>query len=126
MNNEERMRIIADNITNYRKSKGITQKELAAAVGVSQSTMTDYMKLRTAPSWSVIQNLADYFGVKKSDIDTTFKPKHLIENTIIAETIEIMKKLDETSQTKILAFARFEYQEAEIAAKSKDKHVTAS
>ena len=35
--------------------------------------MTDYMKLRSAPSFGVIQKLADYFGVKKSDIDTTFK-----------------------------------------------------
>ncbi|EJH15391.1 TPA: helix-turn-helix domain-containing protein [Streptococcus pneumoniae] len=67
------MQIIAENITHFRKQRGITQKELAKEVGITASTMTDYMKLRSAPSFGVIQKLADYFGVKKSDIDTTFK-----------------------------------------------------
>ncbi|HGY9757058.1 TPA: S24 family peptidase [Streptococcus pneumoniae] len=67
------MQIIAENITHFRKQRGITQKELAKEVGITASTMTDYIKLRSAPSFGVIQKLADYFGVKKSDIDTTFK-----------------------------------------------------
>ncbi|HEW4163328.1 TPA: helix-turn-helix domain-containing protein [Streptococcus pneumoniae] len=67
------MQIIAENITHFRKQRSITQKELAKEVGITASTMTDYMKLRSAPSFGVIQKLADYFGVKKSDIDTTFK-----------------------------------------------------
>ena len=65
MDNKERMQIIATNITNYRKAKGITQKQLAEAIGISQSSMTEYMKLRTAPSFGVIQKLADYFGVSE-------------------------------------------------------------
>ncbi|HGJ6621984.1 TPA: helix-turn-helix domain-containing protein [Streptococcus pneumoniae] len=73
MDEKKRMKIIAENITHYRKQRGITQKELAKEVGITASTMTDYMKLRSAPSFGVIQKLADYFGVKKSDIDTTFK-----------------------------------------------------
>ena len=73
MDEKKRMQIIADNITYFRKQRGITQKELAKEVGITASTMTDYMKLRSAPSFGVIQKLADYFGVKKSDIDTTFK-----------------------------------------------------
>lgn len=73
MDEKKRMKIIAENITHFRKQRGITQKELAKEVGITASTMTDYMKLRSAPSFGVIQKLADYFGVKKSDIDTTFK-----------------------------------------------------
>ena len=73
MDEKKRMKIIAENITHFRKQRGITQKELAREVGITASTMTDYMKLRSAPSFGVIQKLADYFGVKKSDIDTTFK-----------------------------------------------------
>ena len=73
MDEKKRMRIIAENITHFRKQRGITQKELAKEVGITASTMTDYMKLRSAPSFGVIQKLSDYFGVKKSDIDTTFK-----------------------------------------------------
>ena len=73
MDEKKRMQIIAENITHFRKQRGITQKELAKEIGISASTMTDYMKLRSAPSFGVIQKLADYFGVRKSDIDTTFK-----------------------------------------------------
>lgn len=73
MDEKKRMQIIAENITYFRKQRGITQKELAKEVGITASTMTDYMKLRSAPSFGVIQKLSDYFGVKKSDIDTTFK-----------------------------------------------------
>ncbi|HEM2639559.1 XRE family transcriptional regulator [Streptococcus suis] len=73
MDEKKRMQIIAENITYYRKQRGITQKELAKEVGITPSTMTDYMKLRSAPSFGVIQKLADFFGIKKSDIDTTFK-----------------------------------------------------
>ena len=73
MDEKKRMQIIAENITHFRKQRGITQKELAKEVGITARTMTDYMKLRSAPSFGVIQKLADYFGVKKSDIDTTFK-----------------------------------------------------
>lgn len=71
--NKQRMQIIADNITRLRKEKGITQKELAEAIGLVPGTITDYMKLRSAPSFGIIQKMADYFGVEKSDIDTTFK-----------------------------------------------------
>ena len=77
MDEKKRMRIIAENITHFRKQRGITQKELAKEVGITASTMTDYIKLRSAPSFGVIQKLADYFGVKKSDIDTTFKEESI-------------------------------------------------
>ena len=77
MDEKKRMRIIAENITHFRKQRGITQKELAKGVGITASTMTDYIKLRSAPSFGVIQKLADYFGVKKSDIDTTFKEESI-------------------------------------------------
>ena len=77
MDEKKRMQIIAENITHFRKQRGITQKELAKEVGITASTMTDYMKSRSAPSFGVIQKLADYFGVKKSDIDTTFKEESI-------------------------------------------------
>lgn len=126
MNNKERMQIIANNITTYRKAKGITQKELASAIGISQSTMTDYMKLRTAPSWGVIQKLADYFGVKKSDIDTTFKQKESKQDKTIAEIISLLKHLDEDTQENILNFVKFEYTKAEQAKQLEENDASVS
>lgn len=126
MDNKERMQIIATNITNYRKAKGITQKELAAAIGISQSTMTEYMKLRTAPSFGVIQKLADYFGVKKSDIDTTFKQKESKQDKIISDIVSLLKKLDQDTQENILSYVEFEYSKAEQAKQLEENDASAS
>ncbi|SNM40855.1 XRE family transcriptional regulator [Streptococcus pneumoniae] len=95
MDEKKRMQIIAENITHFRKQRGITQKELAKEVGITASTMTDYMKLRSAPSFGVIQKLADYFGVKKSDIDTTFKEEstHSLPDAPDSLTQQIMDKV---------------------------------
>ncbi|GAB2022106.1 helix-turn-helix transcriptional regulator [Pseudolactococcus yaeyamensis] len=115
MESKKRKQIIAENITKYRKEKGITQKELAEAVGVSSSAMTEYMKLRTAPSYGVIQNIADYFGVKKSDIDSTFRQK----NEPVSETKRILdnifENLDKSNQTLLINNAKelFEKQNIE-------------
>lgn len=110
MNDKERMQIIAENITYYRKQRGITQKELAKSVGVTASTMTDYMKLRSAPSFGVIQKLADFFGVKKSDIDSTFKEEvspspttHTNFDPRKAILLHNYSKLDDPRKNKLLA-----------------------
>lgn len=126
MDNKERMQIIATNITNYRKAKGITQKQLAEAIGISQSSMTEYMKLRTAPSFGVIQKLADYFGVKKSDIDSTFKQNESKQDVIISEIVDIVKLLDQATQENILNFVKFEYTKAEQAKQSKEQNASVS
>lgn len=73
MNDITRNQIIATNIKRYIKENKITQKELAESIGISPSTMSDYMNLRSNPSHGVIQKIADFFGILKSDIDTTYK-----------------------------------------------------
>ncbi|HEM6438321.1 XRE family transcriptional regulator [Streptococcus suis] len=112
MDEKKRMQIIAENITYYRKQRGITQKELAKEVGITPSTMTDYMKLRSAPSFGVIQKLADFFGIKKSDIDTTFKEeKSTITSSIPFQNFDPRQaillsnysKLNDTRKNKLLA-----------------------
>ncbi len=113
MDEKKRMQVIAESITYYRKQRGITQKELAKEVGITPSTMTDYMKLRSAPSFGVIQKLADFFGIKKSDIDTTFKEE---KSTTPSSSIALpnfdprqaillsnYSKLNDTRKNKLLA-----------------------
>lgn len=80
MNDITRNQIIATNIKRYIKENKITQKELAEAIGISPSTMSDYMNLRSNPSHGVIQKIADFFGILKSDIDTTYKETNDISN----------------------------------------------
>ena len=44
------------------------QKEMAAIVGVSAPTFHDWLKGKKMPKMSNVQKLADYFGVKLSDL----------------------------------------------------------
>lgn len=111
MNDKNRMQIIAENITYYRKQKGVTQKELAKQIGLTPSTMSDYMNLRSAPSFGVIQKLADYFEIKKSDIDTTFKD----EDAATPKILELDRKLHEPRHAEWISHGErlLEEQEAE-------------
>ncbi|MGV3162003.1 XRE family transcriptional regulator [Streptococcus hyovaginalis] len=113
MNDKNRMQIIAENITYYRKQKGVTQKELAKQIGLTPSTMSDYMNLRSAPSFGVIQKLADYFEIKKSDIDTTFKDED--EDAATPKILELDRKLHEPRHAEWISHGErlLEEQEAE-------------
>lgn len=111
MENKERMQIIANNITYFRKQKGITQKELAEKIGIQPSTLSDYINLRSAPSFGIIQKLADFFEINKSDIDTTFKedsPPTSDTTKAISETVE---KLEEPRRVIVLDTAKTQLDE---------------
>ena len=76
-------------------------------MGISPSTMSDYMNLRSNPSHGVIQKIADYFGIMKSDIDTTYKDT---DNSSI-ETI--YNKLEPPRQKKVYNFAEEQLEKQE-------------
>ena len=73
------MVVIVNNIKVLRAYKGVSQKEVADAIGISQQTLStvensDNMNLKTA------KKIADYFGVGLDDI-------FLNKNTIINSKI---------------------------------------
>ena len=108
----ERRKIVAENIRKLIKEKGITQKQLAKEIGMSQNIITEYVKLRSFPPGGVLQKIADYFGVKKSDIDTTWKKDVNSDNTpIIEKTIDAMKQLEEPRQKVVLDTASSQLKE---------------
>lgn len=110
----ERRKIVAENIRKLIKEKGITQKQLAKEIGMSQNIITEYVKLRSFPPGGVLQKIADYFGVKKSDIDTTWKKDVNSDNTpIIEKTIDIMKQLEEQRQNIVLETANSQLKDQE-------------
>lgn len=104
---KKRNRIIANNIKHYLKITGITQKELAEKINISPSTLSDYLNLRSNPSHGVIQKIADYFEVQKSDIDTTFKDSNK------TDIYNIYSKLNKSRQKKVFNYAKQQLNEQE-------------
>lgn len=57
-----------NNIREIREMKGISQKELAIAMGVSQPTVCNWESFKREPTNTNIIRLAEYIGVSVSDI----------------------------------------------------------
>lgn len=60
--------IFSRNLKRYIDKSGRTQKEIAEEIGVGQSTFTDWVKGRIYPRMDKVEKLANYFGIKKSDL----------------------------------------------------------
>lgn len=59
---------IGDNIKNLRLKHGLSQLELANVAGVSDKAVSTWEQNKVIPRMGAIQKIADFFGVKKSDI----------------------------------------------------------
>ena len=60
--------IFSNNLLYYLEKKDVMQKDLAKHLGVSQSTITDWIKKRTYPRMDKLQMTAEYFGIKMTDL----------------------------------------------------------
>ena len=61
-------KIFSENLQHYIVKKGVLQKEVAVAVGVSQGTITDWLSCRSYPRMNKLQLLAKYFDIKILDL----------------------------------------------------------
>lgn len=89
--------IIAENLTALRKSKGITQAELAARLDYSDKAISRWEHGETLPDINVLCELCDFYGVtldllvKKGEIEINDEPiqdkkqnyKFLINNIVV-------------------------------------------
>lgn len=71
MTDEELAIFIGDKIKEYRKLKGLTQKELAKAVGMGDTTIANYEKGLRTPKKNTLFKLANAFDIS---IDDLFPP----------------------------------------------------
>ncbi|ENI1325017.1 helix-turn-helix transcriptional regulator [Listeria monocytogenes] len=122
MTDKNRNAIIASNIKALIKRDKITQKQLAESINISPSTLSDYMNLRSNPSHGVIQKIADYFNVLKSDIDSTYKETQ--SSTTLSQITETSAKLEEPRQQSVLTFAEEKLHEQQLEQALESDNVT--
>jgi len=60
--------IFATNINKLRKSRNMTQGDLAEVLGVGVSTVSDWEKAKKYPRAGVIEKISSYFGVLKNKL----------------------------------------------------------
>lgn len=61
---------VVNAVQKFRKSKGITQEELARGIGVTRQTIIAIEKGNYVPSVLLALKIADYFG---TDLSSIFK-----------------------------------------------------
>lgn len=74
-------KILSENLEQLMKERNITQIELSESIGVSQSTISNWLNESKYPRISKIQELANYFNVPKSRIT---EDNNLQQDTIAA------------------------------------------
>jgi transcriptional regulator with XRE-family HTH domain len=60
--------IFSANLLYYLAQKDVMQKDLAKHIGVSQATITDWIKMRTYPRMDKLQLTAEFLRVQMTDL----------------------------------------------------------
>ena len=68
MSDEKEKQIFADNLNYYMKKHGKTQADIISDLNINKSTISTWCNGTKMPRMGTIQTLADYFGIKKSDL----------------------------------------------------------
>lgn len=86
-----------NNIKYLLKKKGVLQKEFALDIGVSQPTVSDWIKNKKDPRDENIQKIAEYFGVTPKEI----KSNNIQESDI--EEAPRVRIIPKTAEARILS-----------------------
>jgi transcriptional regulator with XRE-family HTH domain len=89
MSNLGNKEIMAENLKYYIERRGISQKDFAEIVGVSTSTVNDWVKAKKYPRIDKIELAAAYFGILKSDLIEKRVTEEMGKNSDIAVDITI-------------------------------------
>ena len=82
----ENKEILAKNLKKYITISGKDRKEIARALSVPYSTLTDWLNANKYPRIDSIEKMAAYFGVSKSDLIEDFE-KTQKDNDALADII---------------------------------------
>lgn len=85
--------ILADNLERLIEARGIDQKILAERIGVSTASISNWVTGIKYPRIDKIQLLADYFGVKHSDLVKQDKPTNIIEVSPQTISVPVLGKI---------------------------------
>ena len=94
MSNIGNKETFSKNLKHYMDKRDITQKEMAEIVGVAPSTFNDWMKAKKYPRIDKIEIMANYFGIKKSDLIEEKVTKEAQKNNDIVTDIIVRLRTD--------------------------------
>jgi transcriptional regulator with XRE-family HTH domain len=94
MSSDRNKEILAANIKKYMEQKGVSNQQLCDDLNFKYTTFMDWIKAVTYPRMPKVEAMANYFGVKKSDLIEEKTPEQIeVEKkaSSIAEAVLKMK-----------------------------------
>ena len=88
---------------------GLNEADISRLLGVSESAVGKWMKMKSTPRMGIVEKLADYFGINKSDL---LENKHnftkpVSKQSYVPETIAAHFEGKEFSEEALDDIARF-------------------
>lgn len=98
---------ITANINRLIAKNGKKQIDIHNKTGIPKSTLTGYVKGTSTPSKGNLQKIADFFNVKKSEIDPRFKSEIPTNFELLAESniTTIYNQLNDKRKDKVYTYA---------------------
>lgn len=79
---DERKQLIGQALTQLRKGKGLSQKEVAVVLDISQATYSTYERGRSEPTAEMLVRLSYFYGVS---VDVIVQRDRLVKNAADAQ-----------------------------------------
>lgn len=124
----EYMKIFSSNLNNLLEKNNIKQVELSQATQIPKSTLTGYVKGTSLPIPGNVQKIADFFNIKKSELDMRFDTAPTIsfpttsKDTTLSQITSISATLADFRQRKVLDYATAQKREQD--SKIREDNVT--
>ena len=108
MSNIGNKETFAKNLAHYLNICGREQKEVAEAIGVPTSTFNEWARGKKYPRIDKIEKLANYFGIKKSDLieDEKNTPDELTLTEGEQLLLNVFRQIPEAQQQVFLEMGR--------------------
>lgn len=107
--------ILAKNLKKYIAKSGKDRAEVAEALNVPYSTMTDWVNGKKYPRINNIEKIASYFNVSKSELIEDFEEKRKDNDTLATiivklrmnkELLNVVEKLLSLDKAKLESLSR--------------------
>ena len=121
--------VFAKNLKKYMKLNGKTRNEVCQALGLKYTTFTDWVNGKKYPRMDKIEMLANYFGIKKSDliedndsflielVEDSNKDERLLayeRNIAITNLINEIKEMNTSDINRLTAMAKILRGESDV------------
>lgn len=97
--------IMAKNIRYYMDKKGVDRQTLVADLGLKYMTVSDWINAKTYPRIDKIELMANYFGIKKSDLVEERNNIIHTSNPTVTVIFDTVAQLHPERQKNVLSYA---------------------